>query len=160
VPRLVGNVGWIVVTVVTLNPASCDNLLVEKSLLASAIVRWQFQESAYALQMLSEMVWLQSGPFGDWQLPEPSIRLCSTSYISHGRNWLCPTIPVASILQASSASAENSPCGAILGWRLCPSPCQVHHHTACRALYHLPHLPRLPHPAHCRKLQDHSDCLQ
>jgi hypothetical protein len=41
---------------------------------------------------------------------------------------------------------------------LCPSPSQVHHHSACQAMYLL-HSPRLLHPADGRTLQDRSHCL-
>ena len=46
------------VTVVSLNPASFDYFLVKKWLREFPIVRGLWQESAYALQMLSGMVWL------------------------------------------------------------------------------------------------------
>jgi len=72
---------------------------------------------------------------------------------------LLPPNPVVSICHASSASAKNSLCCAVLFRRLCPSPIQVHHHhSACRAQNLLHHIPRLPHPAHHQNLQDHSDC--
>jgi len=99
---------------------------------------------------------------GAWKLPEPPIRQSHTTYVSHRSSWLRPPILGAAIHQASSVSAENSPCGAVLFWRMSPSPSQVHHHhhSACRALYLLQHLPHLPHPAHCWNLQDRSNCLQ
>jgi len=46
-------------------------------------------------------------------LPEPSIRMCRTSYLIHGSGQLDPPIPVESIRRTSSASAETSPCAAV-----------------------------------------------
>ena len=96
-----------------------------------------------------------------WQSPEPSIWQSYTSYLFHESSWLHPPIWVGSISQTSSASAENSPCSAVLFWRLCPSPSQVrHHHWACRALYLFHQLHCLPHPPHHQILQDPSDCIR
>jgi len=149
------------VTVVSLTRPLFDYFLVEKSLAALAIVRRQSQESAYALHMLSGMVWLQCCMSETWQLQELSDRPSHNSYLSHRSSRLRPAILVASIHQASSGSAENSPCGAVLFLTFCPSPSQVHHlHWPYEALYHLHHLHRLLYHPHCLNLQDHSDCLR
>ena len=147
------------VTVVCPNPASFDYFMGEKSPLAFAIFPGLYQESAHAHHIMSGIVWLQSCLFGAWQPPEPAIRHSHSVYLSHRCSQLRPPIPVAWIRQASSDSANNSPCGAVLFWRVCPSPSQVHHHhSARRTLYHLDNLACDPHPAHHWKLQDSSDC--
>jgi len=111
--------------------------------------------------MLSVMVWLQSSLFGASQQPVLSIQSSRTAYLSHGSCQPRPPTPVASVGQASSASAESSPCGAVQFWRLCPSPSQVRHpRSVCHALYLLHHHPGLPHPPNLQNLQDHSDCLR
>jgi len=79
---------WIWVTGIAPNPATFDYFLVEKWLLAFAIVCGWFQKSTYALQMLSGMVWLQSCLFYAWQPPDPSIQQSHTSYLSHGSSSL------------------------------------------------------------------------
>jgi len=63
-PRWAKEPVWICVTVVSPNPASFDYFLVEKSLPVFALVCGRYQESAYAPQILSGMVWLQSDLFG------------------------------------------------------------------------------------------------
>jgi len=144
---------------VSLNPASFDYFPFETSLAAFEIFQGQYQEPAQALQMLSVMVWLLSCLSGASQLPESSIQLSCTSYLSHGSSQLRPPILVASVSQASSAFAESSPCGAVLLRRLCPSPSQVHYlRSACQSLYLPHHHPRLPHPPHLRNMQDRSNC--
>jgi len=81
------------------------------------------------------MVRLLSCLCGASQLSEPSIQSSRTSYVSHARSPPHPTISVASIHQAASACAENSPCRAVQFWRLCPWPSQVRHlRTARQAL--------------------------
>ena len=59
------------VTVVSPNSASFDYFLVENSLPAFAIVRRQYHESGYALQISSGVVWPQSCLFGASQWLEP-----------------------------------------------------------------------------------------
>jgi len=146
---------------VSLIQASLDYFPVETSLAAFGIVQGWYHEAAKALQMLSVMVWLLSSLFGASQLPEPSVLSSHTSYLSHGNGRLHPPIPVASVRQASSTSAESSACGAEPFWRLCPSPSQVDHlRTACQALYLPHHHPCLPHPPHLRNVQDRSHCLR
>ena len=160
VPWRVNEAVWIYVTLVSPNAAWFDYFLVEQSQRASTNICWQFQESAYGLQILLGMVWLQSCLSGDLQQLEASIQQSRTSYLAHRCSWLSRPITVASIRHASSASAINSPCSAVNFWRLCTSPSQVHHHSACRAQYLLPDLPCRPHPAHRQMLQDRSDYLQ
>jgi len=93
------------------------------------------------------------------QWPEPSIRMCRTSYQFHQSIWMHPSIPVVSIRQASGASAETPRCTAVLFRWLCPSPSRIDHlRSACPALA-LNHR-NLAHPPHGRNLHDHSDCLR
>jgi len=54
--------------------------------------------------------------FAAKRLLEPSIRMCRASYLIHRSSLLHPPIPVESIRQGSSASAETSPCTAVLFW--------------------------------------------
>ena len=63
--------------------------------------------------MLSVEMTLHHLLFDVERRPEPSIQLSRTSYPSHGSSR--PHLPslVASIHQASSASAENTPCDAV-----------------------------------------------
>jgi len=141
------------------NLAQYDDLLVEKSNAARAIFRGQSQETPQALQMISVQVPLQHHPFVVEQRPEPSIRMCQTSHLFHGSRRLHLPIPVGSIDQASSASAETSLWAAVPFWWLCPSPSRVRHlRSACPAvsLHHA----HLLHPPHSQNLQDHSDCHQ
>jgi len=88
VPEVSANTGWY------------DDFPVEMSLAAFVIVRGRYQKSAYALQMLLVMVWLQLCLFGASQMPQPAIRLSCTSYLTHGGSGLHPSIPVASVRQA------------------------------------------------------------
>jgi len=107
------------------------------------------------------MVWLHSFLFAASQLPEPSIKSSCTSYLSHGSSRPCPPNLVGSFCQASSTSAECSPCRVVPFGRFCPLPRQVRHlRSACHALHLLHHHTSHPHHPHCRKLQDGSDCLR
>jgi len=110
--------------------------------------------------MLLGFLCLQWYLFGHWQAPEPSMGQFHPSYRCHSRSWLRPHILLASIYEASSASAQHSQCDAELFGRLYSPPSQGHHHhSACRVLFVLNHLPHFPYPAHCRTLQHCPDCL-
>jgi len=99
--------------VASLNLASYDNFLGEKSLAAFAMFRGQYQQTPLALPMSSELAWLLLCPFVDEQQPEHSIRLFQMLYLIHRSHQPCPRIPAVSICQASSASAEISSCAAV-----------------------------------------------
>jgi len=139
---------WVCETVISRYQASDDDFLLEKSLVVFATFQGQYQESPEALQMLSLQVGLRPCQFVAYCLLVLSIRQPYTSGLSLGCSRLRRPIPVASICQASSVSAENYPCIAVSFWRLFPSPSQVGHlRSACPALYllqHLPHLPKSP----------------
>jgi hypothetical protein len=107
-------------TVVSLNLASFDYFLVEKSLVASVIFLGQSHEYAYTVQMTSVLVSLQSGVFEASQWPEPTIRPSPTAYLPHRSSWPPFPILVLSVHQATSASAETPPSGAVPFRRLCP----------------------------------------
>jgi len=107
---------WLCVceTVISRNLASYNHFLVAKFLALLANFRGQYQESLIVLPVLSGQVRLQPCLGAAWPLPEPSIRPFSTSDLSHGSSLPRRPISVASICDASSASAENSPCIGIL----------------------------------------------
>ena len=115
------------VSVVSANLASYGYSLVEKSLAAFAIFRGPYQESPEAHYMLSAGMTLYHLLFEVERPMEPSIQSSRTSYPSHAISQLRLPSLVASIRQASSASAENAPCDTVPFWRLCPSPTRVRH---------------------------------
>ena len=82
--------------------------------------------------------------------------------ISLSQKWLAASLHPGCVSALSLIRfCQSSPCGAVLLWRLCPSPSQVCHlRSACQALYLLHHRPHLPHPPHLQNLQDCSDCLR
>jgi len=100
-------------TAASSNLASSNYFLVKKSLAALAIFKGQFQHTPYALRMLSVQVPKRYHPFVIVLWAEPWIRMCHTSYLSHRISRVHLPIPVVSIRQASSASAETSPCAAV-----------------------------------------------
>lgn len=142
------------------NVASFDYFLVEKSLVAFEMFRGWFHASLLALRDLSLQVQLQPALFAVSQDPEPSDQQSSISDWSHVENWPHPLIPVVSIREASSASAENSAWVVVPFGRLCLSHIQRRNlGLVSPALYHPFHSPDLLHCRCCRTLQDCSDCL-
>jgi len=139
--------------------ASYEYILVQTSLAPVAIFQGRYQESPYAPQMLYVQVRLQHHPFTVQPLPECSMQLYRTSYLFHGSSRLGPPIRIVSIREAISASDLTPPQGAVMLWRLGPSPSPVHPLcSACPALHH--HHAHLPHPPQHWNLQDCSDCLR
>jgi len=146
--------------VVSQNLGTYDYFLVKKSLAVISIFLRCYQESPYTLQLMSMQVMLQLGLVAAYRLPGCAIERSHCSYLSDKWSWLCPTIPVFWIYQASSALAENSPSDAFPFWRLCQPHSWVHHlRSACPALY-LHHLPHVQHSPHHQDLQDCSSCLK
>jgi len=94
----------------------------------------------------------------EW-LPEHSIQICSTSWLSHGCSLLCRPIPVVWIHQGSSPTAKMSPYTVALFWWLCASPSPVHHLRSAGPALSLGHL-YLPNSPHHPYLQHYSDLSQ
>lgn len=161
VPHQEGEILCMCVTVVCRNLALFHYFLVEMSLMVLAIfLAWQ-QVSELSLKVSALQVQLRQGSVVASRVPEPSIQSSCMSYLSHGSTGLCPLIPVVSISHVSSASAEVSPCIAVLFWRLFPSHSQVCHlRSACLALNIVHCNSHLPHHLRCRNLHVHPDCFQ
>jgi len=149
---------WVCETVISRYQASDDDFLLEKSLVVFATFQGQYQESPEALQMLSLQVGLRPCQFVAYCLLVLSIRQPYTSGLSLGCSRLRRPIPVASICEASSVSAENYPCIAV-------SFGDCFHHPARSVIF--AQLAQLcifssicliyPNPLHRQNLQEHSD---
>jgi len=146
-------------TAASRNPASHDYVLVRKSRAVFAIFWGQCQDILSALQMLFVQVWLYHHLVTVERQPEPWIRIWRTWCVFHGTCRPHPPVPVVSIGQASSASAETSPCAAAQYWWLRPSPSRVLDFRSAGPALSLHH-PRRPHPPHGRNMQYRPDCLR
>jgi len=147
------------VTLVSQNPASYDNVLVEKSLEAYAIFKGCYYETQLSLQMWSMQMQVQHCMIVPYWLLHPSIWPSHSWYLSHGSSLPHSPILVASIPEASWTFAENSPHGAVLYCQSYSSPWRVYHPcSAFQARDVLCHCPQLHHPPHRHNMPQCANC--